>query len=80
MDRLLNVSQVAERAGVSGGLVRAWVRGGELAHYRLGKKGRRGRIAIDPADLERFLQSRRVEITPPQAGRRLQRLLREGHG
>ena len=69
MERLLTVSQVAERAGVSGGLVRAWVRGGELPHYRLGKRGKRGRIAIDTVDLELFLRSRRVEIVPPSAVR-----------
>ena len=69
MDKLLNVSQVAERAGVSGWLVRAWIRGGELPHYRLGKRGKRGRISIDPADLERFLRSRRVETAPPSPHR-----------
>jgi excisionase family DNA binding protein len=71
MKRFLSVREAAERAGVSGGLVRAWVTGGELAHYRLGKKGsKKGKIAIAPEDLEAFLRARRVEpaaATPPSA-------------
>jgi excisionase family DNA binding protein len=61
MSKFLTVHEAAERAGVSDGLVRAWVTGGELTHYRLGKKGsKKGKIAIAPEDLEAFLLARRV--------------------
>jgi hypothetical protein len=32
-----------------------------LAHYRVGGQGRRGKILIDPRDLDRFLAENRVE-------------------
>ncbi len=63
--KLLSVAEVAQRAGVSQGLVRAWVHSGDLAHYRLGARGKRGKIAVAEADLEAFLQARRVSVTPP---------------
>ncbi len=41
--------------------VYAWIEEGELAHYRLGGKGKKGRIVIDEADFAAFLASRKVE-------------------
>ncbi len=55
----LTVRQAAERAGVSDALVYGWCAAGELAHLRLGNKGKRGTIRIEEADLAAFLASRR---------------------
>lgn len=58
---LLTVKQAAERALVSESLVYQWVSERRLAHYRLGGKGKRGKIGIDPRDLDAFLATLRVE-------------------
>jgi excisionase family DNA binding protein len=63
---MLTVKQAARYAGVSPSLVYGWIGSRVLAHYRLGNKGKRGRILIDRADLDSFLDSNRVEPTPPQ--------------
>jgi excisionase family DNA binding protein len=57
-DKLLTVSEVAERVGVSETLVRSWVTTGEIAHHRLGRR-KRGAIRIGEADLEAFVRRRR---------------------
>lgn len=57
----MTVLEVAERVGVCPSLVYGWVEYRALAHYRLGGKGKRGRILVDEADLEAFLQGCRVE-------------------
>jgi excisionase family DNA binding protein len=66
---VLTVRQAAERAGVCPAIVYGWVADGELPHFRLGAKGRRGKIAIAEADLGAFLQARkrsgRREAAPP---------------
>ena len=36
-----------------------------LPHYRLGGQGRRGRILIEEADLEAFLETLKVMPQPP---------------
>jgi excisionase family DNA binding protein len=59
--RKLTVKQAAERAGVSPALVYRWCQEQRLVHYRLGGQGRRGKILIDPADLDAFLKSLKVE-------------------
>jgi excisionase family DNA binding protein len=64
---MLTVRQAAERAGVSQALVYDWVGSGELAHYRLGREGRRGAIRIAQADLDAFLATRRVGAAPQPA-------------
>jgi hypothetical protein len=61
----LDVRSAALRAGVSEALVRAWVKSGDLPHYRLGRRRGRGKIAIALADLDAFLASRRVQVPPP---------------
>lgn len=52
----LTPKQAAKRAGVSQSMIYTWCAEGRLAHYRLGAEGRRGRILIDPADLEKLMQ------------------------
>lgn len=58
---MLTVKQAAERANVSTALVYQWCNERRLPHYRLGGKGRRGKLLIDPADLDAFMRSLRVE-------------------
>jgi excisionase family DNA binding protein len=73
---LLSVALVAERLGVSEGLVYAWCRRKVLPHLRLGGRGNRGRIRISEADLADFLADRKVsppgvpEGPPPPAANR----------
>jgi hypothetical protein len=62
---MFSVKQAAARAGVSAALVYSWVSSGLLAHFRLGAKGRRGKIAIAEADLDALLASLRVEAKGP---------------
>jgi excisionase family DNA binding protein len=57
---LMTVAEAAEWAGVSVTIVYGWVNDGELPHYRLGAKGRRGKISIGEDDLNAFLQARKV--------------------
>lgn len=54
---VLTVQQAAQRANVSVALVYVWCSSGQLAHYRLGAKGKRGGIRIDDVDLTAFLAS-----------------------
>ena len=61
---MLTVKQAALKAGVSESLVYAWCHEQRLAHYRVGRDGRRGRIRIDPADLDVFVKTLRQEIHP----------------
>jgi excisionase family DNA binding protein len=65
MTRLLTVKEAAAYARVSQALVYEWCKEGRLAHHRLGKQGRRGKIGIDPSDLDAFL--RRCKVTPGPA-------------
>ena len=60
MERL-TVKEAALRAGVSESLIYQVCEERRLPHYRLGGKGKRGRVLIDPVDLETFMQSHRVE-------------------
>lgn len=68
---LLTVKDAARRAGVSPALVRTWVRDRALPHLRVGAKGRRGKILIDPPDLDALLASFKVgakaALPPPPA-------------
>lgn len=65
---MLSAKQVAERLGVSDSLVYAWCATGALAHCRLGRPGKRGRILIAEADLETFLADRKANGEGPKAG------------
>ncbi|MFO0849975.1 MAG: helix-turn-helix domain-containing protein [Gemmataceae bacterium] len=60
----LSVRDAARRAGVSPSLVYQWCTDGSLPHYRLGGNGKRGKIRIDPADLDALVEGRRVSGTP----------------
>jgi excisionase family DNA binding protein len=64
---MLTVKQVAARLRISASLVYSWCEDHLLPHYRMGGKGKRGKILIEEAALNIFLQSRRVEGTPVDA-------------
>ncbi len=64
MADFLTPKQAAERATVSPSLVYTWIREKRLACFRMGAIGRRGRILIDPADLEVILRECRQERHP----------------
>jgi excisionase family DNA binding protein len=51
----LTPKQAAEKARVSLSLIYQWCQDRALVHYRFGRKGKRGRIRIEDADLEAFL-------------------------
>ena len=57
----LTVKQAAERLGVSPSLVYQWCNERRLAHLRLGRDGKRGKILIDEKDVDEFIASARVE-------------------
>jgi excisionase family DNA binding protein len=58
---LLTVKQAAERAMVSESLIYQWCDERRLVHYRVGGAGKRGKILIDPADLDIFMASLKVQ-------------------
>ena len=60
MNRKLTVKEAAERAGVSPALIYQWCDERRLVHYRLGGRGRRGKILIGQDELDAFLDSCRV--------------------
>lgn len=58
---MLTVKQVATRLRISDSLVYSWCEDHMLPHYRMGGKGKRGKILIEEAVLDAFMQSRKVE-------------------
>lgn len=56
----LTVKEAADRSGVSVALIYAWCDERRLTHYRPGTRGKRGKILIDPVDLDEFLESLKV--------------------
>jgi excisionase family DNA binding protein len=58
---VLTVKQAATRLGVSPSLVYAWCEEHMLPHYRMGGKGKRGKILIEESALDAFLQGCKVE-------------------
>jgi excisionase family DNA binding protein len=62
---MLTPRQAADRLGVSLSLVYQLCDELTLAHYRVGGKGKRGRIRIDEAEVERFRESCLREASPP---------------
>jgi excisionase family DNA binding protein len=58
---MLTVKQVSDRLRVSASLVYSWCEEHLLPHYRMGGKGKRGKILIEETALAEFLQSRRVD-------------------
>jgi excisionase family DNA binding protein len=59
---MLTVKQVAARLRISASLVYSWCEDHLLPHYRMGGKGKRGKILIEEVVLDAFLQSRKVEF------------------
>jgi hypothetical protein len=57
----LTIKAASTEAGVCPSVVYGWVSDRLLPVYRLGGKGKRGKILIDDADLNAFLSSCRVE-------------------
>ena len=57
---MLTIKQCAEKSCVSEALVRQWVAEGRLPHYRLGAKGKRGKLMVDESDLDALLASFKV--------------------
>jgi excisionase family DNA binding protein len=58
---MLTVKQVAARLRISASLVYGWCENHLLPHYRMGGKGKRGKILIEETVLDTFLQTRKVE-------------------
>lgn len=61
----LTPQKAAEFLGCCVGLVYALCRSGRLVHYRLGRG--RGKILIDTADIDRFLEGCKVGTALPPA-------------
>jgi excisionase family DNA binding protein len=66
-DRLLTVSQVAERLQLNQETIRRWLRDGRLTGIDLGSDS--GGWRIDPADLDAFIADRRGTRTTEQQKR-----------
>jgi excisionase family DNA binding protein len=64
---MLTVKQVSQRLRVSASLVYSWCEDHMLPHYRMGGKGKRGKILIEEAALDAFLQGCKVEGRPIDA-------------
>ena len=64
---MLSVKQAAVRLKISQALVYGWIADGLLVHYRLGRKGRRGKIGILEADHDALVASLRVVPKAPVA-------------
>ena len=58
---MLTVKEAGKFAGVSPALIYQWCQEQRLVHYRFGTQGKRGKILIDPKDLEQFMRECRVE-------------------
>ncbi|MBL8795248.1 MAG: helix-turn-helix domain-containing protein [Planctomycetia bacterium] len=59
---MLTIKQLCEKYPyLCPSTVYLWVEQRQLPHYRLGGKGRRGRIVVDEADFAAFLASRKVD-------------------
>ena len=64
---MLTPKQAAARMGVSVSLVYQWCKEGLIEHLRLGGKGKRGKVLIDPASLDRYLESCKQQPAKPIA-------------
>ena len=62
--RLISPQTAAMQYGVSRTLIYQWCDEG-LPHYRLGGQGRRGKIAIDPRDLDVWIEAKKVIAGTP---------------
>ncbi len=59
------VREAAAHAGVSETMIRQWLREGTLPHFRVGAKGKRGKILITAADLDAVLAGFKVGRPEP---------------
>jgi hypothetical protein len=57
---MFDIKQAALHACISETILRGWISSGQLPHYRLGSKGKRGKIVIAKEDLDGFLANFRV--------------------
>ena len=55
LEKFFTVEELAERLQVSDQTVRRWVKSGKLTAFKPGKE-----LRIRPADLEKFLESRKI--------------------
>lgn len=62
---MLTVKEAAAHARVCESVVRGWIRDG-LPHFRVGAKGKRGKILIQVEDLDNWLANCRVERKEPE--------------
>lgn len=58
---MMTVKEAGKYAGVSPALIYQLCQEQRLAHYRFGTEGKRGKILIDPKDLDTFMKECRVE-------------------
>src|SRR5437762_2678778 len=58
---LITPQKAGETVGVSPALIYRWCQEQRLPHYRCGGEGKRGKILIDPGDLDEFMRACRVE-------------------
>ena len=70
---MLTPRQASERLGLSLSLVYGWIESRQLCHYRMGAKGKRGRIMIAEADLLASIERLKVEAVQDQPAVRLHR-------
>ena len=63
-DKKYPVKDAAKLAGVSASLLYQICHDRLIPHYRVGGKGRRGKILLRLADIETFMQTCRVEVHP----------------
>ena len=54
--KLLTPKQAAERIGCSVSLVYQLAEERRITHLRVGGKGKRGKLLVDPRDVDRFLE------------------------
>jgi len=69
-DRLLLVAEVAAKLNVGPDQVIALIRAHKLVAFDISVNGRKPRWRVDPADLDRFLASRRPSAMPARSPRR----------
>ncbi|QEL17404.1 helix-turn-helix domain-containing protein [Limnoglobus roseus] len=62
----LSVKQAALAIGVCESLIRDWCADGMLPHYRVGRKGKRGKILISTSDLAAFLEQLKIAPAEPK--------------
>jgi len=70
----LDVKAAAELAGLSSSSMYEAIKNRLVAHYRMSGTGRRGAILIRRADLEKFIESRRVEVEAKAAAYELKHI------